>query len=162
MKGLNMEKFTFTANNMETSLELSPAEGVASTRWATDDSFWEAANASQEDNLRTIVSYFAKVTGKTPREVAEQMLQQQFTFGAYSAEGLANFISKVSETVEVTEAEGAAASLALCEFAEDWLKELKDQLMAQGLAADTQYIQELDAALWGLDLSKGMFKSKVA
>lgn len=157
-----MEKFTFTANNMETTLEIDPNAGVTSTRWATDDSFWEAANASQEDNLRTIVSYFAKVTGKTPREVAENMLQQQFTFGAYSAEGLAAFISKVSEPVEVTEAESASASIALCEFAEDWLKELKAQLVEQGLASDTQYIKELDAALWGLDLSKGMFKSKVA
>ena len=157
-----MEKFVFRVNNMETTLELNPTEGVASTRWATDDSFWEAANASQEDNLRKIVSYFAKVTGKTPREVAENMLQQQFTFGAYSSEGLASFISKVSEPVETTEAESAAATIALCEFAEDWLKELKAQLVEQGLASDCQYIQELDAALWGLDLSKGMFKSKVA
>lgn len=157
-----MEKFKFTANGMTTELTINPAEGVTSTRWATDDKFWEVANASQEDNLRKIVSYFAKVAEKNPREVAENMLQQQFTFGAYSAEGLASFIDRVSQTVEVTEAESAAASLALCEFAEDWLKELKDQLMAQGLAADTQYIKELDAALWGLDLSKGMFKSKVA
>lgn len=157
-----MEKFNFTYNGMSTSLEIDTNAGVTSTRWATDDKFWEAANASQEANLRKIVSYFAKVTDKSPREVAEQMLQQQFTFGAYSAEGLANFISKVSETVEVTEAEGAAATLELCEFAEEWLRELKSQLMAQGLAADTQYIKELDAALWGLDLSKGMFKSKVA
>ena len=148
---------------MSTSLTLNPAEGVASTKWATDDSFWEAANASQEENLRKIVSYFAKVAEKNPREVAEQMLQQQFTFGAYSAEGLANFIAKVSEpVVETTEAESATATLELCEFAEEWLKELKNQLMAQGLAADTQYIKEIDAALWGLDLSKGMFKSKVA
>lgn len=158
-----MEKFKFTAKNgMTTELTINPAEGVTSTRWETNDTFWEEANKSQEDNLRTIVSYFAKVTGKTPREVAENMLQQQFTFGAYSAEGLANFISKVSETVEVTEAEAAAATIALCEFAEDWLKELKAQLVSQGLASDCQYIKELDAALWGLDLSKGMFKSKVA
>lgn len=157
-----MEKFTFKVNNMSTTLELNPAEGVTSTRWETNDSFWEEANKSQEDNLKTIVSFMANITGKNPREVAEQLLQQQFTFGAYSAEGLANFIAKVSEPVEVTEAEGAAASLALCEFAEDWLRELKAQLVEQGLAADTQYIKELDAALWGLDLSKGMFKSKVA
>lgn len=157
-----MEKFTFKVNNMATTLELSSVEGVASTRWATDDKFWQLANASQETNLRTIVNYFSRVTGKNPRQVAEQMLQQQFTFGAYSAEGLANFIDKVSEPVSSTEAESAAASLALCEFAEDWLKELKAQLVEQGLASDSQYIKELDAALWGLDLSKGMFKSKVA
>ena len=157
-----MEKFTFKVNNMATTLELNPTEGVASTRWATDDKFWEAANASQEANLRKIVSFMANITGKNPREVAEQLLQQQFTFGAYSTEGLAAFISKVSEPVEVTEAESATATLELCEFAEEWLKELKSQLMAQGLAADTQYIKEIDAALWGLDLSKGMFKSKVA
>ena len=157
-----MEKFTFTANNMETTLEIDPNAGVTSTRWATDDSFWEEANKSQEANLRTIVSFMANVMDKNPREVAEQLLQQQFTFGAYSAEGLVNFINKVSEPVSATEAESAAAILELCEFAEEWLKELKDQLMAQGLAADTQYIKELDAALWGLDLSKGMFKSKVA
>ena len=157
-----MEKFTFKINGMSTSLTLNPAEGVASTKWATDDSFWEEANKSQEANLRTIVSFMASITGKNPREVAEQLLQQQFTFGAYSTEGLAAFISKVSEPVDVTEAASAAATIALCEFAEDWLKELKNQLMAQGLAADTQYIKEIDAALWGLDLSKGMFKSKVA
>lgn len=157
-----MEKFVFTVNGMETSLELSPAEGVASTRWATDDKFWELVNKSQEANLRTIINFFSSVTGKNPHEVAENMLQQQFTFGAYSAEGLANFIDVVSEPMETTEAESAAASLALCEFAEDWLKELKAQLVEQGLASDTQYIKELDAALWGLDLSKGMFKSKVA
>lgn len=157
-----MEKFVFTANGMSTSLELNPAEGVTSTRWATDDSFWEEANKSQEANLRKIVSFMANVTGKSPRELAEQMLQQQFTFGAYSAEGLANFINIVSEPVEVTEAESASATIALCEFAEEWLRELKSQLMAQGLASDCQYTQELDAALWGLDLSKGMFKSKVA
>lgn len=157
-----MEQYTFTANGMSTSLELSPAEGVASTRWATDDKFWEVANASLLASIRKIVSYFAKVAEKNPREVAEQMLQQQFTFGAYSTEGLAAFISKVSEPVEVTEAEGAAASLALCEFAEEWLRELKAQLVEQGLESGCQYIQELDAALWGLDLSKGMFKSKVA
>ena len=157
-----MEKFTFKVNNMATTLEIDTNAGVASTRWATDDSFWEAANASQEENLRKIVSYFAKVAEKNPREVAEQMLQQQFTFGAYSAEGLANFIAKVSEPVETTEAESATATLELCEFAEDWLKELKAQLVEQGLESGCQYIQELDAALWGLDLSKGMFKSKVA
>lgn len=157
-----MEKFVFRVNNMETTLQLNPTEGVTSTRWATDDSFWEAANASQEANLRKIVSFMANVTDKNPRELAEQMLQQQFTFGAYSAEGLANFIAKVSEPIEVTEAESASATIALCEFAEEWLRELKSQLMAQGLASDTQYIKELDAALWGLDLSKGMFKSKVA
>ena len=157
-----MEKFTFKVNGMSTSLTLNPAEGVASTKWATDDKFWEAANASQEANLRKIVSFMANITGKNPREVAEQLLQQQFTFGAYSAEGLAAFISKVSEPVDVTEAASAAATIALCEFAEDWLKELKAQLVEQGLASDCQYIQELDAALWGLDLSKGMFKSKVA
>ena len=157
-----MEKFAFRVNNMETTLKLRPLQGVTSTRWATDDSFWEEANKSQEANLRTIVSFMASITGKNPREVAEQLLQQQFTFGAYSAEGLAAFISKVSEPVEVTEAESATATLELCEFAEEWLKELKSQLMAQGLAADTQYIKEIDAALWGLDLSKGMFKSKVA
>lgn len=157
-----MEKFVFTANGKSTELTINPAEGVASTRWATDDSFWEIANSSQEANLRTIVNFFSSVTGKNPRQVAEQMLQQQFTFGAYSAEGLANFITKVSKPVEVTEAEGAAASLALCEFAEEWLRELKSQLMAQGLASDCQYTQELDAALWGLDLSSKMFKSKAA
>ena len=157
-----MEKFTFKVNGMSTSLTLNPAEGVASTKWATDDSFWEEANKSQEANLRKIVSFMANVTGKNPREVAENMLQQQFTFGAYSAEGLASFIDRVSETVEVTEAEGAAASLSLCEFAEEWLRELKAQLVEQGLESGCQYIQELDAALWGLDLSKGMFKSKVA
>ena len=157
-----MEKFVFTANGMTTELTINPAEGVASTRWATDDNFWEAANASQENNMKTIVSFMASITGKNPREVAEQLLQQQFTFGAYSAEGLAAFISKVSEPMETTEAESAAATIALCEFAEDWLKELKAQLVEQGLASDCQYIQELDAALWGLDLSKGMFKSKVA
>ena len=157
-----MEQYTFTANGMSTTLELNPAEGVNSTRWATDDSFWEEANKSQEANLRTIVSFMASITGKNPREVAEQLLQQQFNFGAYSAEGLAAFISKVSEPVDVTEAASAAATIALCEFAEDWLKELKAQLVEQGLASDCQYIQELDAALWGLDLSKGMFKSKVA
>ena len=157
-----MEKFVFRVNNMETTLKLRPTEGVTSTRWATDDSFWEEANKSQEANLRTIVSFIASITGKNPREVAEQLLQQQFTFGAYSAEGLAAFISKVSEPVDVTEAASAAATIALCEFAEDWLKELKAQLVEQGLASDCQYIQELDAALWGLDLSKGMFKSKVA
>ena len=157
-----MEKFTFKVNGMSTSLTLNPAEGVASTKWATDDNFWEAANASQENNMKTIVSFMATTLGKNPREVAELLLKQQFTFGAYSAEGLAAFISKVSEPVETTEAESATATLELCEFAEEWLKELKNQLMAQGLAADTQYIKEIDAALWGLDLSKGMFKSKVA
>ena len=157
-----MEKFTFTANGLETELTIDPTEGVTSTRWATDDSFWEIANSSQEANIRTIVNFFSSVTGKNPRELAENMLQQQFTFGAYSAEGLATFISKVSEPAVVTEAESAAASLALCEFAEEWLRELKSQLMAQGLASDSQFVKELDAALWGLDLSKGMFKSKVA
>lgn len=157
-----MEKFTFKVNNMATTLELNPAEGVTSTRWATDDKFWEEANKSQEANLRTIVSYFAKVSEKSPRQVAEQMLQQQFTFDAYSAEGLASFIDRVSETVEVTEAESASASIALCEFAEDWLRKLKAQLVEQGLGTDTQYIKELDEALWGLELSKDMFKSKVA
>lgn len=157
-----MEKFKFTANGMTTELTINPAEGVTSTRWATNDSFWELANASQETNLRKIVSYFAKVAGKNPREVAESMLQQQFTFGAYSAEGLAKFINIVSEPVEVTEAEAASASIALCEFAEEWLRELKAQLVEQGLASDCQYIQEVDAALWGLDLSKNMFRSKAA
>lgn len=157
-----MEKFTFKVNGMSTSLTLNPAEGVASTKWATDDSFWEEANKSQEANLRTIVSFMASITGKNPREVAEQLLQQQFTFGAYSAEGLAAFISKVSEPVDVTEAASAAATIALCEFAEDWLKELKAQLVEQGLASDCQYIKEIDAALWELDLSKNMFKSKAA
>lgn len=157
-----MEKFKFTANGMTTELTINPAEGVTSTRWETNDTFWEIANASQETNLRKIVSFMASVSEKSPREMAEQLLQQQFTFGAYSAEGLANFISKVSETVEVTEAEAAAATIALCEFAEDWLKELKAQLVTQGLASDCQYIQEVDAALWGLDLSKNMFKSKAA
>ena len=153
-----MEKFTFKVNGMETSLELNPTEGVASTRWATDDKFWELANKSQEANLRTIVNFFSSVTGKNPREVAENMLQQQFTFGAYSAQGLANFIDIVSEQVETTEAESASASIALCKFAENWLKELKSQLIAQGLASDCRYIQELDAALWGLEQSKDMFK----
>ena len=157
-----MEKFTFKVNNMATTLEIDANAGIATTRWATDDSFWEAANASQEANMKTIVSFMATIYGKNPREVAEQLLQQQFTFGAYSAEGLANFIAKVSEPVEVSEAASAAATIALCEFAEDWLKKLKAQLVEQGLASDCQYIQELDAALWGLDLSKGMFKSKVA
>lgn len=157
-----MEKFTFKVNGRSTSLEIDANAGVTSTRWATDDKFWEVANASQETNLRTIVSFMANVSEKSPREVAEQLLNQQFTFGAYSAEGLANFIDRVSDKVSATEAESAAATLELCEFAEEWLRELKSQLMAQGLAADTQYIQELDAALWGLDLSKGMFKSKVA
>ena len=157
-----MEKFIFKVNGMSTSLTLNPAEGVASTKWATDDSFWEEANKSQEANLRTIVSFMASVNGKNPREVAEQLLQQQFTFGAYIAEGLAAFISKVSEPVDVTEAASAAATIALCEFAEDWLKELKAQLVEQGLASDCQYIQELDAALWELEHILRLFKSKVA
>ena len=51
-----MEQYTFKVNGMSTSLTLNPAEGVTSTRWATDDNFWEAVNASQEANLRKIVS----------------------------------------------------------------------------------------------------------
>ena len=157
-----MEKFIFKVNNMETTLELNPAEGVNSTRWATDDSFWEEANKSQEANLRTIVNFMGRATAKNPQEVAVQLLQQQFTFGAYSIEGLDRFIDRVSQPAHVTEAESAAATIALCEFAEDWLKELKAQLVEQGLASDCRYIQELDAALWGLEQSKDMFKSKVA
>ena len=154
-----MEKFVFRVNNMETTLELSPTEGVMSTRWATDDSFWEEANKTQEANMKTIVNYMSKMSGKNPQEVAEQLLQQQFAFGAYSTEGLTRFIDKVSQPVETTEAESAAASLELCEFAEEWLKELKSQLIDQGLASDTLYIMQLDGAIWGLEQSKDMFKS---
>ena len=82
-----MEKFNFTYNGMSTSLEIDANAGVASTRWSTDDKFWEAANASQEANPRKIVSFMANITGKNPRAVAEQLLQQRCTFGAYGAEG---------------------------------------------------------------------------
>lgn len=156
-------EFKYTANNgATTTFEVDLGKGVVSTKWASDDNFWSVINNTQIGNMQKIVNYIASITNKPAAEVAGSILKEQLAFGAYSADGLEDLKRAVSVERETDESEFKIAMLELLSWSENMLKDMKAQMVQQGAAPGCQYIQELDAALWGIDLSKAMFANKAA
>ena len=159
-----MEKFNFTYNGNTTMFTADTEKGISSIKWEIDPSFWGDAIKPQIKNMGVATNYLSNVSGKTPTDTLHEMFNEQVKYGGFTSETLDELAEEIigSMSVSVTDEEFIEATLELIEWSNTWLKSLREQVLEQGIATDSQFVKELDAALWGLDLSSKMFKSKAA